>query len=109
MGHFGLSEIQATAILEMRLRRLTGLERDKIERRARGAARQDRLLPVVLGDVGLVLQIIKTSSPRSGSATGTSAARRSQRAPGDFDVEDLIADEKMVITITKTGYIKRCR
>jgi DNA gyrase subunit A len=104
---FGLSEAQTDAILEMRLRRLTGLERSKIEEELAELREKIAWYQKVLGDVNLVLQIIKEelaevrgkfANPRRTEITGESR---------DLNVEDLIAEEDMVVTITKAGYIKR--
>ncbi len=107
MERFGLSEAQTDAILEMRLRRLTGLERHKIEEELTDLLERITWYKKVLGDVGLVLQIVKEelqavrdkfADPRRTEIAGTAR---------DLDVEDLIAEEDMVVTITKAGYVKR--
>ena len=104
---FGLSEAQTDAILEMRLRRLTGLERHKIEEELTELREKIAWYRQVLGDITLVLQIIKDemaeirqryADPRRTEIAGTAR---------DLDVEDLIAEEDMVVTITKAGYVKR--
>ena len=106
MERFELSEIQTDAILEMRLRRLTGLERHKIEDELAELRRRSRAARV-LADVDLVLQIIKDELPEMRASSPTSAAPRSSAPAEDLDVEDLIAEEDMVVTITKAGYVKR--
>ncbi|GAB4286129.1 MAG: DNA gyrase subunit A [Coriobacteriia bacterium] len=107
MERFGLSEAQTDAILEMRLRRLTGLERHKIEDELAELRERIAWYKKVLGDIGLVLQIIKEelteirdkfADPRRTEISGTAR---------DLDVEDLIAEEDMVVTITTAGYVKR--
>lgn len=107
MAKFGFSERQAQAILEMRLQRLTGLERDKILNELAEIMKQIEWLKFVLGDVREIYKIIigelKEIKDRYGDE------RRTQLT-GDLDNiedEDLIADEQMVVTVTNTGYIKR--
>ena len=104
---FALSEAQTDAILEMRLRRLTGLERHKIEAELVELREKIAWYKSVLADEKLVLQIIKEemaevrakfANPRRTELTGDAR---------DLDVEDLIAEEDMVVTITKAGYVKR--
>jgi DNA gyrase subunit A len=109
MREFGLSEKQATAILEMRLQQLTALERDKIEAEYEELAKAIEYLRAVLGSERMVMQIIrrellevkeKFDDPRRTVIT--------TGAPGqDFDVEDLIAEEDIVVTMTHQGYVKR--
>ncbi|MHB9004269.1 MAG: DNA gyrase subunit A [Coriobacteriia bacterium] len=104
---FSLSEIQTDAILEMRLRRLTGLERHKIDEELTELREKIAWFQKVLGDVGLVMQIIKDEM---GEIRNKFANKRRTELAGvaaDLDVEDLIAEEDMVVTITKAGYVKR--
>ncbi len=107
MSKFEFSERQAQAILEMRLQRLTGLERDKILAELAELVKQIEWLRMVLGDVREIYKIIvaeleeikkKYSDPRRTEISGELT---------DLEDEDLIADEKVVVTITNTGYIKR--
>ncbi len=104
---FGLSETQTDAILEMRLRRLTGLERSKIEEELAALKEKIAWYTKVLGDMALVLRIIKDEMGEI--RTKFANARRTEitTAAHDLDVEDLIAEEDMVVTITKAGYVKR--
>jgi len=107
IGRFSLSETQADAILEMRLRRLTGLERGKIDGELAELREKIAWHQKVLGDVSLVLQIIKDEM---GEVRAKFADARRTEITGvahDLDVEDLIAEEDMVVTITKAGYVKR--
>ncbi len=107
MERFGLSEIQTDAILEMRLRRLTGLERHKIEEELTELREKIAWYQKVLGDVDLVLQIVKDEM---GAIREKFADKRRTEITGtarDLDVEDLIAEEDMVVTITRAGYVKR--
>jgi DNA gyrase subunit A len=104
---FGLSAAQAQAILELRLQRLTGLERDKIETEYQETIQLIEKLRAILASPQMVVDIIKEELTRLRGAYGD--ARRTQivDATGEFGVEDLIADEDMVITISHNGYIKR--
>ena len=104
---FGLSEVQANHILEMRLRRLTGLEREKIETELAELREKIAYYKRVLGDENLVKEIIRDEmleiKRRYGDKRRTEIADEAR----DLDIEDLIADEDMVVTITRSGYIKR--
>jgi len=107
MEAFTLSEIQATAILEMQLRRLQGLEREKIENELAELREKIAYFEKVLGDESLILQIIKDEMAEIRSKF---AIPRRTTIGGDariLDVEDLIAEEDMVVNITKAGYVKR--
>ena len=104
---FGLSEIQTDAILEMRLRRLTGLERHKIVAELAELREKITWFQKVLADVNLVLQIIKDELAEIRQKFADKRRTDISRAAKDLDVEDLIAEEDMVVTITKAGYIKR--
>jgi DNA gyrase subunit A len=107
MSSFGLSEIQAKAILEMRLQRLTGLEREKIIAEYNEIKIQIADLMDILGDPIRQLQIIKDELADMKARFGDE--RRTQINPMDdeFSVEDMIADEEMLITVSNQGYIKR--
>ncbi len=104
---FGLSEIQTDAILEMRLRRLTGLERHKIEEELEELRKKIAWYQQVLGDVNLVLQIIKEEMADLRDKFANKRRTELAGVAADLDVEDLIAEEDMVVTITKAGYVKR--
>jgi DNA gyrase subunit A len=106
-ARFSLSEAQATAILEMRLQRLTGLERDKIETEYRDTIQLIERLRAILASPQMVTGIVKDEVVALRDKYGD--ARRTQivDASGEFEIEDLIADEPMVITISHSGYIKR--
>ena len=107
MERFALSEIQAKAILEMRLQRLTGLEREKIQNEyAEVKALIDRLNEI-LGDESKRMEIIKNELLEIKERYGD--ARRTQivHSEEDITVEDMIPDEDMVITISNQGYVKR--
>jgi DNA gyrase subunit A len=104
---FGLSERQAQAILDMRLARLTGLERDKLEAEYAELLKTINRLKELLGSKRLRLELIKEEL--SELATRYGDPRRTEIVPGgtDLSMEDLIAEEDMVVTISHTGYIKR--
>lgn len=104
---FGLSKKQTDAILEMRLRRLTGLERDKIEAELAELLKKIDYYKRVLKDEGLVRGIIKDELGEIRGKFQTRRVTRITNAAKDIDVEDLIADDKMVVTMTRAGYIKR--
>lgn len=104
---FGLSDAQTDAILEMRLRRLTGLERTKIEDELAELREKIAWYKKVLGDMSLVLQIIKDELGEIKEKFGFKRRTEITGAARDLDVEDLIAEEDMVVTITKAGYVKR--
>jgi len=107
MDRFALSEIQATAILEMQLRRLQGLEREKIEKELAELREKIAYYEKILGDENLILQIIKEEMAEIREKFATP---RRTTIGGDariLDVEDLIAEEDMVVNITKAGYVKR--
>jgi DNA gyrase subunit A len=107
MERFALSEAQTDAILEMRLRRLTGLERHKIEEELEELRGKIAYYQQVLGDINLVLQIIKTELGEIKEKHANKRRTEIAGAAKDLDVEDLIAEEDMVVTITKAGYVKR--
>ena len=104
---FGLSEIQAQAILDMRLQRLTGLERKKIDDEYLETIKLIAKLEAILASPRMVLEIIKEELRGLKERYGD--ARRTEIAPdsGDMDVEDMIAEEDMVITVSHAGYVKR--
>lgn len=104
---FKLSDKQSEAILQMRLRRLTGLEREKIETELAELLKQIEYYNRVLADNNLVRQIIKTELQDIKARFGTPRRTHIMGAAKDINVEDLIADEDMVVTVTKAGYVKR--
>ena len=104
---FGLSKRQTDAILEMKLRRLTGLERTKIEEELDALREKIAYYKRVLSDDALVREIIKEELQEIKKKYGTSRKTRLSGDAKDIDVEDLIADENMVVTVTKAGYVKR--
>ncbi len=104
---FGLSKKQTDAILEMKLRRLTGLERHKIEDELKELVEKIAYYNRVLSDRGLVREIIKEELQEVKKKFGTPRKTRLSDEAKDLDVEDLIAEENMVVTVTKAGYVKR--
>ncbi|MEN8155553.1 MAG: DNA gyrase subunit A [Bacteroidota bacterium] len=107
MEKFGFTEVQAKAILEMRLQRLVGLERDKIRAEYEELMKMIEYFKRILSDEGLRMDIIKEELQEVKEKYGDE--RRTDIVPdeGEFDPEDFYADEDMVITISKLGYIKR--
>ncbi len=107
MERFGLSEIQSKAILEMRLQRLTGLERDKIREEYNELMKTIEWLNRVLAEEPLRMQIIKDELLEVKAKYGDERKTDIEYAAGDFNMEDLIADDEVVVTISHLGYIKR--
>lgn len=107
MDNFKLSEKQAIAILDMRLRRLTGLEREKIEEEYKEIQERIAYLEDLLSSHDKIMGVVKEELLEEKKKFGD--ARRSQivRAADDFDVTDLVPDEPMVIIMTRQNYIKR--
>ena len=104
---FGLTKKQTDAILEMRLRRLTGLERSKIEEELKELREKIAYYKRVLSDESLVREIIKEELLEIKRKFGAPRKTQISGEAKDIEVEDLIADEAMVVTMTKAGYIKR--
>lgn len=107
MENFSLSEIQARAILDMRLQRLTGLERDKIRDEYDELLKMIEYYRSVLADEGLRMEIIKKELLEVKENYGDEARTDIVYSASDFRIEDTIADENVVITISHMGYIKR--
>jgi DNA gyrase subunit A len=107
MDTFELTRPQAQAILDLRLQRLTQLERSKVKEEHEGLLVRIKELRDLLGDEGSIYQVIKNELREIRRLYNDD--RRTEIVPdeGDLDVEDLIAEEQMVITITKGGYLKR--
>ena len=104
---FGFTPEQTQAILEMRLRRLTGLERDKIEEELAGLRRAIAYYEDLLAHEDKILGVIKDEMREIAGKFGDKRRTEIGGAVKSLDVEDLIADEDMVVTITHTGYVKR--
>ncbi|GAB3636026.1 DNA gyrase subunit A [Hymenobacter arcticus] len=104
---FALSEVQARAILDMRLQRLTGLERDKIVGEYEELMRLVDRLNAILASPEEQRALIKTELSEMRERYGDGRRTSINHAGGDFSMEDMIADEAMVITVSREGYIKR--
>ncbi|MEZ5020930.1 MAG: DNA gyrase subunit A [Bacteroidales bacterium] len=107
MERFSLSEIQARAIVEMRLRQLTGLEQDKLHAEYEEVKKLIEYLNQVLSDESLQMQIIKDELIEIKDKFGDKRRTEIIPAAGEFNPEDFYADDEMVITISHMGYIKR--
>jgi DNA gyrase subunit A len=107
MERFGLSERQANAILDMRLQRLTALERDKIEQEYQDVTRDIERFRAILGDERLVYGLIKQELAEVRERYGDERRTRIMPALEALDDEDLIPEEEMVVTVTHRGYVKR--
>lgn len=107
MERFNLSEIQAQAILDMQLRRLQGMEREKLDAEYKELIKTIAYLNEVLSNEKLVLYIIKDELTQMRAKHGDERRTVIMRDEGELSDEDLIAEEDMVITITNSGYIKR--
>jgi len=107
MEKFDLSEVQAKAILDMRLQRLTGLERGKIQKEFEDLLKKIDYLKSVLGDITLRMSIIKDELLEMKERFGDKTMTEIEYTANDFRIEDTIPDEDVVITISHLGYIKR--
>ena len=107
MEHFGLSDRQAQAILDMRLQRLTGLERDKIEAEYAELQKQIAYFRAVLADEKLVLGIIRDEILEIRDKFADERRTEISALDGEIDMLDLIEEEDMVVTMTHYGYVKR--
>ncbi|MFQ6847497.1 MAG: DNA gyrase subunit A, partial [Clostridium perfringens] len=104
---FSLSEKQAAAILEMRLRRLTGLERDKIENEYNELMKLIDYLNAILASEERLLEVIKEELLEIKAKYSDERRTQIEKQENEIDIEDLIQEEDVVITLTHTGYIKR--
>lgn len=107
MSKFGLSEIQAKAILAMRLQQLTGLERDKVKLEYEELMKKIAELRAILADEGLQRGIVKDETTEINDRFGDKRMTSIEINEADISMEDLIEDEEVVITISHAGYIKR--
>lgn len=107
MERFNLSEIQAKAIVEMRLRQLTGLEQDKLRAEYEDIMKLIAELKALLESKELRMQLIKEELIEIRDKYGDERRSQIEYSGGDVSIEDLIADENVVITISHAGYIKR--
>ncbi|GAA4090098.1 DNA gyrase subunit A [Mucilaginibacter panaciglaebae] len=107
IANFGLSDIQARAILDMTLRRLTGLERDKIKEEYTALMKTIEYLKSILDNEGLRMQIIKDELAEIKDKYGDERKTEMVHSSAEMQTEDFIEDEDVVITISREGYIKR--
>jgi DNA gyrase subunit A len=107
MSDFDFSDLQAQAILDMRLQRLTGLEREKINSEYQDLIKNIARFKAILESDAMVLQIIKEETVEIKQRYGDERRTEILEDVGEIDVEDLIADEDMVVTMSHQGYIKR--
>ncbi|HEY7255037.1 MAG TPA: DNA gyrase subunit A, partial [Solirubrobacterales bacterium] len=107
IGKFGLSELQAQAILDMRLARLTALESDKVRDEHRDLMERIGELRAILGDPARIDAILVEELDEVADRYGDERRTEVTHFEGDMDIEDMIADQQMVISITHSGYAKR--
>lgn len=107
MNRFNLTEIQANAILDMRLKTLSGLQREKIDEEYKGIMEQIEKFKAILSSEKLVCDIIKEELIEIKTKYGDERRTQITSAEGEIDVEDLIKEETTVIALTHFGYIKR--
>ncbi len=107
MGRFGFSELQAAAILDMRLYQLTGLERDKLEAEYKALLDRIAYLKELLADSQKLYGVMKTDLLEIRAAYSDERRTEVVADPAEINMEDLIADEDCVITLSHSGYLKR--
>ncbi|RKY37349.1 MAG: DNA gyrase subunit A [Candidatus Omnitrophota bacterium] len=107
IGQFGLTQVQAQAILEMQLQRLTALEREKIENEYLELIKKINILKAILNDPNKILNIIKEELLELVKKYGDPRRTMIIAQVGDFEIEDFIAEEDVVITLSHAGYVKR--
>ena len=107
MSRFGLTDIQAQAIVDMRLRTLTGLERDKLEQEHAELLKKIEELKAILADRKVLLGVIKTEITEISNKYGDDRKSKIGHDDSDIDTEDLIPNVNTVIALTDLGYIKR--
>ena len=107
MARFGLSDIQAQAILDMQLKRLSGLQREKLEEEDNALMKIIAYLKEILASETLVYDIIKDELLEIKDKYGDERLTKIVAAEGEIDVEDLIKEEQTVVALTRFGYIKR--
>ncbi len=107
MERFELSQKQAQAILDMRLQKLTALEREKLEEEYRSLKEEIAYLEALLADESLIMKEIKSELIELNKKYGDDRLTDIAADEGEIDTEDLIPDEKVVVTLTHQGYIKR--
>ncbi len=106
VSRFELTVVQAQAILQLTLSRLTALEADKIKQEHADLLERIKELREILGDEGRILALIKEELREIAESYGDERRTEIVHAEGEIDIEDLIADQQMVISITHSGYIK---
>jgi DNA gyrase subunit A len=104
---FDFSEAQAQAILEMQLRRLTGLEREKIQNEYTELEARIRVLEEIIASHARQLAVVREELIKIGEELGDERRTEIVESSDEVSMEDLIADEPMVVTVTRTGYVKR--
>lgn len=107
MNSFDLSEKQAQAILDMRLRRLTGLEREKLEEEYEALIKEINRFKEILSSERLVLEIVKSELLEIKEKYGDERKTKIKHSVDEIDIEDMIEEEDVIITLTHGGYIKR--
>ena len=107
MSRFGLDDVQAQAILDMQLKRLQGLEREKLEAEYKELEEKIAYYNRILSDEGLVRQILKEELSAIADKYGNDRCTEIQDVEDEIDIEDLIEEEDCVFTLTQAGYIKR--
>ena len=107
MERFGLSDVQAQAILDMRLKALQGLDREKLENEYKELQEKIAYFNRILSDDGLVKQILKEELQTIADKYGDDRKTEIQDVEDEIDIEDLIEEEQCVFTLTQAGYIKR--
>ncbi len=107
MKNFGLSEKQAQAILDMRLRRLTGLEREKLEEEYESLIKEINRLKEILSSERKIYQVIREELLEIKEKYGDRRRTRIMPSADEIDIEDMIEEEDVIITLTHFGYIKR--
>ena len=107
MMRFDFSDKQAQAILDMRLARLTGLEREKLQEEYQELEKTIERLTAILGDEALLMDVIRTEITEIRDKYGDERRSELTIAEDDIDIEDLIQEENMVVTMTHEGYVKR--
>ena len=107
MNRFGLDDVQAQAILDMQLKRLQGLDREKLQAEYKELEEKIAYFLRVLGDEGLVKSILKEELTAIADKFGDDRKTEIQDVEDELDIEDLIEEEQCVFTLTENGYIKR--
>ena len=107
MSRFGLDDVQAQAILDMQLKRLQGLDREKLQAEYRELEEKIAYFQRVLSDEGLVKSILKEELTTIADKFGDDRKTEIQDVEDELDIEDLIEEEQCVFTLTENGYIKR--